>query len=128
MSELIRVVSTADVKPGHGIVADWITVPGEHHHAFSIGYNLVLPAISVGLAAVESRLEAKPAVATAAARSWLLSLIISTDCGNTCARCSRPSIRPSQLRRAHRSVSGVRAATHPQHVLHVPNPRLLKYH
>jgi NADH-quinone oxidoreductase subunit L len=36
--------------PVIGLFADWITVPGEAHHGFSLGYNIVLPAVSVGLA------------------------------------------------------------------------------
>jgi NADH-quinone oxidoreductase subunit L len=36
--------------PVIGVFADWIFVPGEEHHNFSTFYNLVLPAVSVGLA------------------------------------------------------------------------------
>lgn len=36
--------------PVIGVFADWINVPGEEHYGFSVGYNLVLPAISVVIA------------------------------------------------------------------------------
>jgi NADH-quinone oxidoreductase subunit L len=36
--------------PVIGPFADWITVPGHEHHGFSTGYNIILPAASVGLA------------------------------------------------------------------------------
>ena len=38
--------------PVIGPFADWIHAPGEEHHGFSTGYNIILPAISVGLAGV----------------------------------------------------------------------------
>ncbi|MGH2752796.1 MAG: NADH-quinone oxidoreductase subunit L [Actinomycetota bacterium] len=38
--------------PVIGPFADWIHTPGEEHHGFSTGYNLILPLASVGLALV----------------------------------------------------------------------------
>ena len=36
--------------PVVGVFAKWIFAPGEEHHAFSFGYNIILPAISVFVA------------------------------------------------------------------------------
>jgi NADH-quinone oxidoreductase subunit L len=38
--------------PVIGPFQDWITIPGHEHHGFSTGYNIILPAVSVGLAGV----------------------------------------------------------------------------
>ncbi|MPZ70613.1 MAG: NADH-quinone oxidoreductase subunit L [Actinobacteria bacterium] len=36
--------------PVIGVFQDWITLPGEEHHAFSFGYNIILPAVTMVLA------------------------------------------------------------------------------
>ena len=36
--------------PVVGLFQDWITLPGEEHHAFSLGYNIILPLATLVLA------------------------------------------------------------------------------
>ncbi len=36
--------------PVIGLFQDWITLPGEAHHAFSLGYNIILPLATLALA------------------------------------------------------------------------------
>lgn len=38
--------------PVIGLFQDWITLPGEEHHAFSFGYNIILPLATLVLAGV----------------------------------------------------------------------------